>query len=119
MIRKKFLVEGHKFSCEVFLCLNMLKLNLCEVLEGKIFNKYKYKLGATHIVWRETGNHRRWIMVKNHCAVHDGNGVEVQHSLALRRENGRWVTTPCCLRCRGELTRQAKAEGKSKVSVNL
>lgn len=46
----------------------------------------------------------------NFCAVHNGNGQEVRHSLALRRERGAWVTTPVCLKCRGELIRQAKAE---------
>lgn len=51
-------------------------------------------------------------MEKNICAVHNGNGVVVKHSLALRKEKGMWVTTPVCLKCRGELIRQAKAEGK-------
>jgi len=46
------------------------------------------------------------------CAVHNGNGVEVKHSLALRKEGGKWVITPVCLRCRGELISQAKKEGK-------
>ena len=51
-------------------------------------------------------------MGKNHCAVHNGNGEVVRHSLALRREDGVWVTTPVCMKCRGELIRQAKAEDK-------
>ena len=50
--------------------------------------------------------------VKGYCSVHEGNGVEVKHSLALRKEGGKWVTTPVCLRCRKELIRQAQAEDK-------
>lgn len=51
-------------------------------------------------------------MGNNFCAVHNGNGTAVNHSLALRREKGVWVTTPVCLKCRAELIRQAKAERK-------
>ncbi len=51
-------------------------------------------------------------MGKDYCCVHKGNGQVVKHSLALRKEKGLWVITPVCLRCRGELIRQAKAEGK-------
>jgi hypothetical protein len=46
------------------------------------------------------------------CTVHQGNGTAVKHSLALRKEKGKWVTTPVCFKCRDELIRQAKAEGK-------
>ena len=49
-------------------------------------------------------------MGKDYCAVHAGNGTAVQHSLALRKEKGVWVTTPVCLKCRSELIRQARAE---------
>jgi transposase len=51
-------------------------------------------------------------MEKNYCAVHIGNGQVVKHSLALRKEKGVWVTTPVCLKCRAELIRQAKVEGR-------
>ncbi|MFA5986478.1 MAG: hypothetical protein WC819_03985 [Parcubacteria group bacterium] len=51
-------------------------------------------------------------MGKDYCAVHAGNGTAVNHSLALRKEKGVWVTTPVCLKCRAQLARQAKAEGK-------
>jgi len=51
-------------------------------------------------------------MEKNYCAVHNGNGQVVRHSLALRRVEGVWATTPICIKCRGELIRQAKAENK-------
>ena len=51
-------------------------------------------------------------MDKDYCAVHAGNGTAVKHSLPLRKEKGKWVTTPVCLACRAELIRRAKAEGK-------
>jgi len=46
------------------------------------------------------------------CDVHQGNGQVVKHSLALRRVNGQWVPTTCCIKCRAELIRAAKTEGK-------
>lgn len=48
----------------------------------------------------------------NFCAVHNGNGQAVNHSLALRKEKGTWVTTPVCVKCRSELIRQARTEGR-------
>lgn len=51
-------------------------------------------------------------MGNNFCAVHNGNGQVVNHSLALRKEKGVWMTTPVCLKCRAQLVKQAKTEGK-------
>jgi len=51
-------------------------------------------------------------MEKNFCAVHGGNGVEVRHSLALRRGKDRkWEATPVCLKCCKRLLQEARAKG--------